>query len=209
MGLQQVRACFVEFDSARSTQPVEDVLLPEEWETIPSRQINSSQWLLIKRYMAGLMLMTLDLWEEKEQKVTSILRRVPAGVVSQNAKPHSDLKTFLTGQALFRGGSYSASVKVLERFVKNKPHSPYIAKSLFLLVESYFLMNRYKECLTTIEKLVDLYPKNEFTGYALLRMAEIYRQRGRYSDAIEVYQTILKAFPYRALANQAREAMKL
>ncbi len=145
-------------------------------------------------------------------KQTYLFRKL-ASITYQGQEENLNIKfkattLFTNAKIKFTAKKYKESAKMFQLYIESYSFATEVIEAYYLLSESYVQLKEWNEAIKVVQKMVNLFPANEMTGLAMVRMGKIYERQSRANEAIEIYRLVMKTFPYRGLAENARDALR-
>ncbi|MCB9249172.1 MAG: tetratricopeptide repeat protein [Ignavibacteriales bacterium] len=109
---------------------------------------------------------------------------------------NNDERAFFNyAQSLFKSGSYTDAIKVLEQIQLKFPASSYADDSQYLIGWIAFQRNEFDEAIKNYNILIDRYQQSTLLPIAYYSIGDSYFNRGEYSKAVASYNRLIAQYP--------------
>lgn len=116
-------------------------------------------------------------------------------VLNYPASPLSERTSLLIGYSLENRGDYLGAYTEFQRFIREKPSSPYVQQVRMSLVDSLIMLSKYEDSIKMLEEIENDPTMGKFTIEAAYKKGNVYFVTGNYDKAIDSYEAAWKKYP--------------
>ncbi len=122
--------------------------------------------------------------------------RFSSAVYAENkAQDSKEQESFFVAKKALGDGFYDVSLGLLEKFLKNYPHSGMEAEAHLLIGQCYFHQGRYLEALELFEDLLKQPDATDIRDAVLYWIAEVHFKGSNFGKAAGYYRNIIDNYP--------------